>query len=101
MQMSNTANLIFPVEALISYLSHNMTLLAGTVILTGTPGGVGHFLDPPVYLKPGDVVEVEIDGIGTLRNPVAADPYSGWTPTTRFAARGSTPSAGPEEGQDE
>jgi 2-keto-4-pentenoate hydratase/2-oxohepta-3-ene-1,7-dioic acid hydratase in catechol pathway len=71
MQHSNTDQLIFPVDELISYISRNMTLFPGDIITTGTPGGVGVFRDPPVFLKPGDVVEVEIEGIGTLRNPVS------------------------------
>ena len=73
MQDSNTSDLIFSCRQLISYISHNMTLLPGTVIMTGTPSGVGGARKPPVYLRPGDVVEVEIDGIGTLRNPVVAE----------------------------
>ncbi len=71
MQRSNTEQLIFDVRSLVSYCSRSMTLLPGTVILTGTPGGVGFARTPPVFLRPGDVVEVEIEGIGTLRNPVA------------------------------
>jgi 2-keto-4-pentenoate hydratase/2-oxohepta-3-ene-1,7-dioic acid hydratase in catechol pathway len=70
MQNSNTSDLIFSVAELVSYLSHCMTLLPGTVITTGTPGGVGFARKPPIFLRPGDVVEVEIGGIGTLRNPV-------------------------------
>ncbi len=85
MQTSNTRHLIFDVPTLISYLSHNMTLLPGTVIMTGTPGGVGHFMDPPVYLVPGDVTEVHIEGIGRLRNDVVGDETSGYTPATAFA----------------
>ncbi|MDX2473288.1 MAG: fumarylacetoacetate hydrolase family protein [Candidatus Krumholzibacteria bacterium] len=76
MQKSNTKQLIFPVDHLISYVSKNMTLLPGDIISTGTPGGVGVFRDPPVFLQPGDVVEVEIAGIGILRNPVQR-----WTPS--------------------
>jgi 2-keto-4-pentenoate hydratase/2-oxohepta-3-ene-1,7-dioic acid hydratase in catechol pathway len=53
---------------LVSYLSRGMTLLPGTVILTGSPPGVGLGLNPPKFLRPGDVCEVEIEGIGTLRN---------------------------------
>ena len=83
-QSSNTHNLIFNVPTLISYLSHNMTLLPGTVILTGTPGGVGAFRNPPRYLQTDDICQVEIEGIGTLRNDVAADPYEGPAPTTQF-----------------
>jgi 2-keto-4-pentenoate hydratase/2-oxohepta-3-ene-1,7-dioic acid hydratase in catechol pathway len=70
MQQSNTDQLIFPVDHLISYISRNMTLLPGDIISTGTPGGVGVFRDPQVFLKPGDMVEVTIEGIGTLSNPV-------------------------------
>ncbi len=70
MQQSNTEQLIFPVDHLIAYISRNITLLPGDIISTGTPGGVGVFRDPPVFLRPGDTVEVEIEGIGTLRNPV-------------------------------
>ena len=50
-----------------------MTLLPGTVIMTGTPSGVGFKRNPPVYLKPGDVVEIEIENIGTLRNTIEAE----------------------------
>jgi len=73
MQEGNTDDLIFSVRELIAHLSHSLTLLPGTVILTGTPAGVGFARTPPVFLQPGDVVEVEIDGIGTLRNPVVAE----------------------------
>jgi 2-keto-4-pentenoate hydratase/2-oxohepta-3-ene-1,7-dioic acid hydratase in catechol pathway len=69
-QSSNTAQFIFTVEELIAYMSDVMTLRPGDVISTGTPGGVGIFRDPPDLLEAGDVVEVEIEGIGTLRNPV-------------------------------
>ena len=72
MQSSNTRNMIFSVRHLISYCSHNMTLLPGTVIMTGTPEGVGFARKPPVFLRDGDIVEIEIEGIGTLRNTVAA-----------------------------
>jgi len=72
MQQSNTRQLIFPVDFLVSYLSQVCTLLPGDLIYTGTPPGVGMARKPPVYLKAGDVVEVEIDGVGLLRNPVVA-----------------------------
>lgn len=71
MQDSNTSQMIHSCAKLVSYLSHSFTLLPGTVILTGTPEGVGMARTPPVFLKPGDVIEVEIDGIGVLRNTVA------------------------------
>ena len=70
MQNANTNQMIHNCAALISYLSHQFTLLPGTLILTGTPEGVGLARTPPVFLKPGDRVEVEIDGIGTLSNSV-------------------------------
>ncbi len=73
MQDSNTSDLIFSCAELVAYLSDCMTLLPGTVIMTGTPSGVGFARKPPVFLRPGDVVEIEIDGIGVLRNPVVAD----------------------------
>lgn len=73
MQDSNTADMIFSVPYLVSYLSHQFTLLPGTVILTGTPEGVGCARKPPVYLRPGDTISVELEGIGTLTNPVVAD----------------------------
>jgi 2-keto-4-pentenoate hydratase/2-oxohepta-3-ene-1,7-dioic acid hydratase in catechol pathway len=72
MQKSNTRNLIFKVPDLISHISQVMTLEVGDVIATGTPSGVGFVRNPPVFLKPGDVVEIEIEGIGLLRNPIAA-----------------------------
>ncbi len=73
MQESNTDDLIFSCRKLISHLSQGMTLLPGTVIMTGTPAGVGFARKPPVFLRPGDVIEIEIDGVGTLRNPVVAE----------------------------
>ena len=72
MQSSNTRNLIFKVPDLVSYISQIMTLEVGDVIATGTPGGVGFVRNPQVFMKPGDVVEIEIEGIGVLRNSVAA-----------------------------
>ncbi|HKV38891.1 MAG TPA: fumarylacetoacetate hydrolase family protein [Blastocatellia bacterium] len=72
MQDSNTDQLIFGVPALIEFLSQTITLEPGDVIATGTPPGVGFARKPPVFLQPGDLMEVVIDGIGTLNNPVAA-----------------------------
>jgi 2-keto-4-pentenoate hydratase/2-oxohepta-3-ene-1,7-dioic acid hydratase in catechol pathway len=71
MQQSNTSNLIFKVPALVSHISQTMTLEPGDVIATGTPAGVGYVRKPPVFLKAGDVVEITIEGIGVLRNPVS------------------------------
>jgi 2,4-didehydro-3-deoxy-L-rhamnonate hydrolase len=70
MQQSNTDQLIFPIDALIEHASRHMTLLPGDIIATGTPAGVGVFRDPPRFLKAGCVTDVEIEGIGTLTNPV-------------------------------
>jgi len=70
MQDSNTNDLIFNSRTLISYLSHQFTLYPGTVISTGTPSGVGFARRPPVFLKEGDKVEVEVEGVGVLSNPV-------------------------------
>ncbi len=73
MQDSSTRQLIFPVEQLVAYISDVCTLAPGDVIFTGTPPGVGFARKPPVFLAPGDVVEVEIERIGLLRNPVVAE----------------------------
>ncbi len=70
MQDGCTSDMIFSVRELVSYCSQQMTLLPGTVLMTGTPDGVGFARRPPVYLRPGDRVEVEIEGIGVLQNPV-------------------------------
>jgi len=72
MQAGRTGDMIFSVAQLISYLSRLMTLEPGDVIATGTPAGVGTARKPPVYLEPGDVVAVEIEGIGRLENPVVS-----------------------------
>jgi 2-keto-4-pentenoate hydratase/2-oxohepta-3-ene-1,7-dioic acid hydratase in catechol pathway len=73
-QDGNTSNLVFNVPFLISYVSQFMTLLPGDVISTGTPAGVGLGFKPPQYLKPGDVVEVGIEGLGTSRQHLKAYP---------------------------
>jgi 2-keto-4-pentenoate hydratase/2-oxohepta-3-ene-1,7-dioic acid hydratase in catechol pathway len=73
MQDSSTSQLIFGVHDLIAYLSQVFTLEPGDLIFTGTPPGVGMARKPPVWLKPGDTVEVEIDGLGTLRNHVVSE----------------------------
>jgi 2-keto-4-pentenoate hydratase/2-oxohepta-3-ene-1,7-dioic acid hydratase in catechol pathway len=72
MQDSNTSQLVFGVADLIAYISQVFTVEPGDLIFTGTPPGVGMARKPPVWLKPGDTVEVEIDGLGCLRNPVRA-----------------------------
>ncbi len=73
LQDSSTSDMIFPVAAIISFLSGSRTLLPGTVILTGTPEGVGMARQPMRFLKPGDKMELTIDSIGTLSNPVEAE----------------------------
>jgi 2-keto-4-pentenoate hydratase/2-oxohepta-3-ene-1,7-dioic acid hydratase in catechol pathway len=72
MQNGTTANFIFRVAYLVSYTSQFMTLLPGDIISTGTPAGVGLGMKPPVYLQPGDVVELGVDGLGTSRQVVKA-----------------------------
>jgi 2,4-diketo-3-deoxy-L-fuconate hydrolase len=72
LQDSNTSHLIFRIPRLISYISQAITLERGDLILTGTPEGVGFFRDPKIALADGDVIEVEVDGIGVLRNEVRA-----------------------------
>ena len=73
MQDSTTAELIFQIPALIEFLTRSITLEPGDIIATGTPPGVGFARKPPVFLKDGDVCEVEVDGLGVLRNPVVSD----------------------------
>lgn len=72
MQDGSTSDMIFSVAQLISEISRGATLVPGTVILTGTPAGVGAGRTPPVFLKDGDAVEVEIEGVGVLKNAVRA-----------------------------
>jgi 2-keto-4-pentenoate hydratase/2-oxohepta-3-ene-1,7-dioic acid hydratase in catechol pathway len=77
LQDCSTADMIFRIPALIEFLSGSTTLLPGTVILTGTPHGVGMARTPPRFLQPGDTVKVEIEKIGTLTNPVLAEEADG------------------------
>jgi len=70
MQDGNTRDLIFDVPTVVAFASAVMTLDPGDLILTGTPPGVGYFRDPPIALRPGDIVEIEVEGIGKLTNPV-------------------------------
>jgi 2-keto-4-pentenoate hydratase/2-oxohepta-3-ene-1,7-dioic acid hydratase in catechol pathway len=69
-QNANTRDLLFPVAELIARVSEAMTLMPGDIVVTGTPAGVGFARKPPLFMKHGDVCEVEIEGIGLLRNPV-------------------------------
>ncbi len=71
-QQSNTSNLIFRVQELLAFISQTCTLEPGDLILTGTPGGVGMALDPPRFLASGDVVRIEIDGLGTIEHSIAS-----------------------------
>lgn len=71
-QDASTGDMIYPVDALIEWLSRGMTLLPGALIATGTPEGVGHARTPPEFLRPGDVLESEVVGIGKLRNRILA-----------------------------
>jgi 2-keto-4-pentenoate hydratase/2-oxohepta-3-ene-1,7-dioic acid hydratase in catechol pathway len=75
-QRDSTARLMFPFESLIAYLSTFSTLMPGDLILTGTPTGAGSRFDPPRWLSPGDVVEVEVSDVGTLRNTIIDEPTS-------------------------
>ena len=75
-QDGNTADLVFGVRRLVAFASAVMTLEPGDLILTGTPSGVGHARTPPVTMAHGDVVEIEIEGIGVLSNPVVAEAVS-------------------------
>lgn len=72
MQSSDSGHMIFPIAQLIHYASTIFTLVPGDVIVTGTPGGVGFSRKPPRYMKPGDIVEIEIEALGVLRNPIEA-----------------------------
>ena len=71
MQSDNTDNMMFPIVEMLVYITQGITLEPGDVIFTGTPSGVGHARKPPVWMKNSDTVEVEIERIGTLRNPIA------------------------------
>ena len=71
-QESTTANMIFGVADVIAYVTRTITLEPGDLIATGTPAGVGAFRDPPLFMKPGDEITIEVDGIGSLTNPVVA-----------------------------
>ncbi len=70
MQSDNTDNMMFPVAETLVYLTQGMTLEPGDIVLTGTPSGVGHPRKPPVWMKPGDIVEIEIEKVGLLRNTI-------------------------------
>jgi len=100
MQDGNTSAMLFGVAELIAILSREVTLEPGDVIVTGTPSGVGVFREPPVFLEPGDLVRVEVEGIGSLTSPIADErgDVPGGSPAGRFmagrAAGGATRQAG-------
>ncbi len=71
MQSDNTDNMMFPIPEMLVYITQGMTLEPGDIIFTGTPSGVGHARKPPAWMRNGDVCEIEIEGIGVLRNPIA------------------------------
>jgi 2-keto-4-pentenoate hydratase/2-oxohepta-3-ene-1,7-dioic acid hydratase in catechol pathway len=73
MQQASTSEMLFSVAEIIAFLSESTTLLPGTVILTGTPPGVGFARTPPVFLQPGDLLETSIEGVGVMSNPVTAE----------------------------
>ena len=70
MQSSNTSNMIFGVAEVVAFVSQAITLEPGDLIITGTPAGVGAFRSPPVWLQPGDEITIEIEGVGSITNPV-------------------------------
>jgi 2-keto-4-pentenoate hydratase/2-oxohepta-3-ene-1,7-dioic acid hydratase in catechol pathway len=72
MQDSNTSNMVFGVAEIVAFVSQGITLEPGDLIITGTPAGVGAFRKPQVWLKPGDEITIEIDGLGKITNPVVA-----------------------------
>jgi 2-keto-4-pentenoate hydratase/2-oxohepta-3-ene-1,7-dioic acid hydratase in catechol pathway len=76
MQSANTVNMIFPVAESIAYITQGMTLEPGDIIMTGTPSGVGLARKPPVWMKAGDICEIEIEGIGVLSNAIADESNS-------------------------
>jgi 2,4-didehydro-3-deoxy-L-rhamnonate hydrolase len=71
-QESTTANMIFGVAEVIAYVTQAITLEPGDLIATGTPAGVGAFRKPPLFMQPGDEITIEIEGVGSLTNPVVA-----------------------------
>ena len=76
MQDSNTSNLIFDIPQIIEFVTQNITLVPGDLVLTGTPAGVGAFRTPPVWLRPGDEVTIEVEQVGSVRS-VVHPPHGG------------------------
>ena len=73
MQHASVSDMIFPIPRIIAYISTFTELVAGDVIATGTPGGVGSRRDPQIWMLPGDMCEIDISSIGVLRNPIVED----------------------------
>src|SRR5437868_358302 len=73
MQDSNTSNMVFGVAEIVAFISQAITLEPGDLIITGTPAGVGAFRQPPVWMKPGDEITIEIDGVGSITNPLVSE----------------------------
>ena len=73
LQDSNTRNMIFGVAEIVAFVSEAITLEPGDLIVTGTPAGVGAFRDPQIWLQPGDEITIEIDGVGSITNPVVGE----------------------------
>jgi len=86
MQSANTKDMIFDVSFLVSFLSEVMDLEPGDVISTGTPAGVGCFRKPPVFMRPGDEIRIQIDRIGMLRNVIVSEEQAGFSSHTRRAS---------------
>jgi len=88
-QDGRTSDMVFPVAELVAFISESITLEPGDLVITGTPSGVGVFREPPVFLEPGDVVRVEVEGIGSLTNPVvdAGGRAPEGSPAARLLAR--------------
>ena len=72
MQKSNTRNLIFKIPTLVKYITMDMTVEPGDIVATGTPSGVGYTRKPPIYLKPGDRLEITVEKIGVLKNKIVS-----------------------------
>jgi acylpyruvate hydrolase len=70
MQSDNTSNMMFPVAETLADVTQAITLEPGDLLVTGTPSGVGHARKPPVWMRAGDVCEIDIEGVGILRNPI-------------------------------
>ena len=95
MQDGNTSDMLFGVAELVSIISREVTLEPGDVIVTGTPSGVGVFREPPVFIEPGDVVRIEIEGVGGLTNPIANErgEVPAGSPAERELSRRQAPAA--------